>query len=475
MRSIQGLYISFMLLSTVFDVLGSTSESASMIRDARRPNKDNLEFTLIYDGGQHDKVSLEESASSSNGGSRKEYGASEDGDLSRQELTAMAKHGNIKQILEAEKRKDAANRKRFEKKLRAMDQKNPDQAAVLAYKDAQVDENEESEMDEQTKEQTAEEDGQKLFKEADKDGSSFLEEREIVRLLKETNINPGKLRWQRFDADKDDRLSKDEFLRAGGIDSDVEEETYEEDVDDDPESSEENIVESSASLAEIDAALDGKNLSIPDSDEPGSSEADVTEPPAFAETDTAQAAKKLSGVEPVRLPSAEEFKRMQSQEKDSQIFKHLDSNADGYLQPSEIAPLLKRSGLEEFPWQEHDVDGDGQLSELEFVTAGPAAANHKERMPNREAENQVFQGADTDHSSFLEQKEIESFLDHVGLDSKYFNWRDHDKDHDGRLSEEEFFMAGPKARDAFLHAQTQRLKQDKDQYLSTGEMDRTEK
>lgn len=65
-----------------------------------------------------------------------------------------------------------------------------------------------------TRTKEGDDEDRKVFKKADTDGSSFLEENEIDALLKKTNVGLP-FDWRKFDHDHDGRLNETEFLEGG--------------------------------------------------------------------------------------------------------------------------------------------------------------------------------------------------------------------------------------------------------------------
>eukprot|EP00746_Dinoflagellata_sp_MGD_P162988 gnl/MRDRNA2_/MRDRNA2_90799_c0_seq1.p1 gnl/MRDRNA2_/MRDRNA2_90799_c0~~gnl/MRDRNA2_/MRDRNA2_90799_c0_seq1.p1 ORF type:complete len:470 (+),score=160.52 gnl/MRDRNA2_/MRDRNA2_90799_c0_seq1:76-1485(+) len=126
-------------------------------------------------------------------------------------------------------------------------------------------------------------------------------------------------------------------------------------------------------------------------------------------------------------------------------FKTYDSDGSGALEEPEAKNVMKGLGLKEDSWRKFDMDGDGKLSESEFNK--DRAAFTKDTMsenPGVDRDHAVFQHADTDSSSFLEESEVNFLLNQVpALHGHPFDWRKFDYDKDGRLSEPEFMRAGP--------------------------------
>lgn len=126
-------------------------------------------------------------------------------------------------------------------------------------------------------------------------------------------------------------------------------------------------------------------------------------------------------------------------------FKSYDSDTSGALDSVEASNIMKGVGLQEDSWRKFDMDGDGKLSEDEFnkdlaaLTKDTLSAN-----PGADQDHALFQHADLDSSSFLEESEVNSLLSQIpAFHDHPFEWRKFDRDQDGRLSEPEFLLAGP--------------------------------
>jgi len=74
---------------------------------------------------------------------------------------------------------------------------------------------------------------------------------------------------------------------------------------------------------------------------------------------------------------------------------------------------------------------------------GPHAASLTEVQRAKDAT--VFVMFDTDKSGFLEPHEMENVIAKAGINPSTFDWHNFDTDKDGRISQEEFVMAGPAA------------------------------
>lgn len=240
-----------------------------------------------------------------------------------------------------------------------------------------------------------------LFKAADVDGSSLLEAREVGTVLAKTPLVPGSFNWRKYDFDGDGALNQGEFLAAGtGV------------------------------LQEVKR----------------------------------QHQEALAAQQQASLLEQEVVSR------ETQVFQDADKNHNGFLEEPEMDDLNSRAGLTGFNWKNFDSDQDNRLSKAEFVRSGPAAAAFgemkrlepllKRTKAGDDVDRKVFKKADTDGSSFLEKGEVESLLSRSHITTPLFNWHDFDRDHDGKLSEEEFLEGGPMALKASIEARPPSLVQE---------------
>lgn len=135
---------------------------------------------------------------------------------------------------------------------------------------------------------------------------------------------------------------------------------------------------------------------------------------------------------------------MQREEEDRRIFKVADTNGNGLLETHEVEELLRHTSLPSgFDWNVFDSDKDGGLSKEEFVASGPAvaaeaAARQGPPQPSSLLEDEgagprLFAASDADGSGFLEENEIRTFMQTLGLPDGV-DWHPLDRDADGRLS-----------------------------------------
>lgn len=152
---------------------------------------------------------------------------------------------------------------------------------------------------------------------------------------------------------------------------------------------------------------------------------------------------------------------------DIALFKKADVDGSSLLEAGEVDALLAQTPLApgSFDWHKYDFDGNGALSQGEFLAAGDAVlqqvkhqhqvaleAQQQASLLEQEAissEMQVFNDADKNHDGFLEQSEMDALNGRAGLTG--FDWKVFDSDKDNRLNETEFLKSGPVAA-AFGHA-----------------------
>jgi len=99
-------------------------------------------------------------------------------------------------------------------------------------------------------------------------------------------------------------------------------------------------------------------------------------------------------------------------------------------------------------FKELDSDRDGKISQDGFQRI--------------QADKQVFDDFDLDHSGLLETPEIENCLRRAGLSPNDFDWKPFDADKDGKYTMLEFLSAGPAVGEA-AHAQASALMEEEEE------------
>lgn len=126
-------------------------------------------------------------------------------------------------------------------------------------------------------------------------------------------------------------------------------------------------------------------------------------------------------------------------------FKTYDLDGNGMLDHTEASKMMLSVGLRENAWLKFDLDGDGKLSEKEFLR--DRAQLHEETMvsnPGVDDDASLFQQVDQDQDGYLDGKEIDDLFDRIPhLHGHSFDWDKFDYDKDGKLSQMEFIQAGP--------------------------------
>lgn len=173
-----------------------------------------------------------------------------------------------------------------------------------------------------------------IFKGADSDGSSFLEESEVDSLLNSIPaLHHSTFDWRAFDQDGDDRLSETEFIRAGpavlhavrAADHGTSPASFVEFTEEDDEDEED----------EADSHEDGEEQDDEDHDEEDEEEHKVDD-------------------DDVKSHVAEDFKLA-------------DKNHDGLLDEHEMEDFAEEAGFpDHFNWKQADINGDGKLTEEEL-------------------------------------------------------------------------------------------------------------
>jgi Ca2+-binding EF-hand superfamily protein len=280
---------------------------------------------------------------------------------------------------------------------------------------------------------------QRVFKSSDLDGSGFLEENEMNKVLTDAGIDPDNFNWFAFDHDGDGRLSETEFLESGPAAAQAAKQENAPkrvfralDVDGNQILSGEEV---DRFMKEMNILPEHWNWHFFDTDGDGglSEKEFIAAGPAIADASLVQAAPK-------------------------RIFGEADQDGNSYLEPAEIDALMRRSGLHpaHFNWRSFDHDGDGRLNFAEFLKAGPAAASSPQQPPPPSQQgplgpqgepmtpaspDEVFKGTDRDSSGFLEAQEMDHLVQQAGIPPTIFNWRSFDHDGDGKLNLSEFYEA----------------------------------
>lgn len=161
--------------------------------------------------------------------------------------------------------------------------------------------------------------------------------------------------------------------------------------------------------------------------------------------------------------SRDGFGRLQQ---DATVFRAADKDGSAFLEAREVEAVMARAGItaQEFNWHSFDHDGDGRLSEPEFLAAGPAAAHAasmaaeslleeaaegsheaEEEDEGQVSDEQVWAHSDQDASGFLEAREMNFLLHKAGIEG--FDWQSYDHDKDGKMSKAEFMDMAPEARE----------------------------
>ncbi|GAB2230543.1 hypothetical protein Droror1_Dr00014813 [Drosera rotundifolia] len=126
-----------------------------------------------------------------------------------------------------------------------------------------------------------------------------------------------------------------------------------------------------------------------------------------------------------------------------QMFANIDTDNSGTITYEELKNGLARLGskLTETEVQQlmeaADVDGDGSIDYIEFITA----TMHRYRLETEEHLYKAFQYFDTDHSGFITRDELESAMREYGIaddDTIKEIISEVDSDNDGKISYEEF-------------------------------------
>jgi len=144
---------------------------------------------------------------------------------------------------------------------------------------------------------------------------------------------------------------------------------------------------------------------------------------------------------------------------DLKVFHARDADKSGYLEAAEMDSLMSTTGVAHLiNWRSFDRDGDGKLSQEEFVQAGPAvvqvAQSLGQDVANQEAflkqqESEYFKQFDKDKDGFLNATEMPEAIANAGVKPESINWRAFDHDGDGRMTFDEFNAAGPAVARAF--------------------------
>eukprot|EP00746_Dinoflagellata_sp_MGD_P000950 gnl/MRDRNA2_/MRDRNA2_101771_c0_seq1.p1 gnl/MRDRNA2_/MRDRNA2_101771_c0~~gnl/MRDRNA2_/MRDRNA2_101771_c0_seq1.p1 ORF type:complete len:563 (-),score=183.12 gnl/MRDRNA2_/MRDRNA2_101771_c0_seq1:52-1740(-) len=264
-------------------------------------------------------------------------------------------------------------------------------------------------------------DDSKVFQRADKDGSDDLDHGEIQALETEAGIEEGTFNWRTFDTDKNNKLSKAEFLAAGPAAAHAAAEALggasllasgEDSKDKDTESKEEEdagaeadgwawaiggdgpgeeidlgMMEGDESLLEESELQDMMN-GMDHEDEQGLSllqeneeyDEDLDDPPTDEDEEggslleeelSEEDQQSLDYIMNNDLDLSEQDERRVA----SELFQAFDSDGNGVLDESEINQVLERADLPKFNWRAYDHNKDDQLTQDEFYSMGSDGQN----------------------------------------------------------------------------------------------------
>lgn len=179
----------------------------------------------------------------------------------------------------------------------------------------------------------------KIFKQADADGSSFLEEGEVNTLLNGRHIDTKLFNWHAFDHNHDGKLSEEEFL-AGGT-------------------------------AALKASLQGPSASLVE--ESGGDEQEEDLQQKYGDGDQENSNDESHGEGQESDLQTEQESDLQTEQDDLHVWLETDKDHSGYLESNEMEQLMQTADIKDFDWKVYDKDHDGRLSSAEWhMAAGEA-------------------------------------------------------------------------------------------------------
>eukprot|EP00746_Dinoflagellata_sp_MGD_P163382 gnl/MRDRNA2_/MRDRNA2_91377_c0_seq1.p1 gnl/MRDRNA2_/MRDRNA2_91377_c0~~gnl/MRDRNA2_/MRDRNA2_91377_c0_seq1.p1 ORF type:complete len:857 (+),score=263.43 gnl/MRDRNA2_/MRDRNA2_91377_c0_seq1:110-2680(+) len=274
---------------------------------------------------------------------------------------------------------------------------------------------------------------QRIFRNGDADGSGFLEEGEMNKILSDAGIDPESFNWYAFDHDGDGRLSQEEFLESG------------------PAAAEAARQENAPKR--VFAALDADRNGVLNDQEIDVFMKDMNILPdhwnwRFFDTDGDGGLNEKEFI--AAGPAIADASLVQEEPK--RLFGEADHDQSNFLEPQEVDALIKHSGLHpaHFNWRSFDHDGDGRLNFAEFLQAAPAAASSPQEANSAQPQDraspmtpfspdEIFKRADEDGTGFLEAPEVDKLFQAAGIPSDFLNWRSFDHDRDSKLNLAEFY------------------------------------
>lgn len=262
----------------------------------------------------------------------------------------------------------------------------------------------------------------KVFRTSDKDTSDHLEPEEIEALEKEAGLHEpqGSFSWRTFDIDKDNKLSKAEFLAAGPA----------------------------AARAAAHALAGSSLLSTDDNSR-------VADPEWQQEEDAEAEADGWAWASADDEGPGEQIDlgMMEGDPHHSTLME--GSEVDDMMHDMDSDDEKGLSLLEEDEEDEHDEDLDGALPEPDYDEEGESLLEEDEQQAldylmnddldlnvedERRVASELFQAFDSDNNGELDASEIGEVLERAGVPK--FDWQSYDHNSDHKLSQDEFYSMG---------------------------------
>jgi len=261
-------------------------------------------------------------------------------------------------------------------------------------------------------------DDSKLFQKTDKDASDHLEPGEIQDLENQAGISKkSTFNWRTFDRDKDSKLSKAEFLLAGPAAA---------------RAAAQALAGGSVSLLSTDGQVADKEWK---QEQDAGAEADGW---AWTTGDDTPGENIDLDMDASLMEETEQDMLDEDDDEDERGLSFLEEyNDDEDEEDDDLREPLHP--------EDHHEEGESLLQEdeqaaLDYLMNDDLDLGVEDE---RKVASELFQAFDTDNNGVLDGSEIQQVLDRAGVAN--FDWRAYDRNHDNRLTQDEFYSMGSDA------------------------------